>query len=276
VSVVPESEDIDGDPVSFEITTLPAHGQATVNGNAITYQPALEYIGSDTLRFRAFDGTAYSQEATLTISVISTNTAPVARDFTRKIQPTTASIVKFNASDPDGDSIIYKIITQPLHGKLYGTTGPNFLYVPATDYEGPERVTYLASDGVLESAVATAEIFVIRENRSPESENQSIKVGAGNASPLRLILIDEDADPLETIILKGPAKGLIYGAGTNLFYLPRAGALGADQFTYKAWDGQKFGNPRTAGNRSDLDHWRERAHSTDHSFAHALPAGKLK
>jgi hypothetical protein len=62
---------------------------------------------------------------------------------------------------------------------------------------------------------------------------------------LRLNLVDDDADPLQTIVLKGPAKGLIYGSGTNLFYLPRTGALGADQFTYKAWDGQKFGNPAT-------------------------------
>jgi hypothetical protein len=44
------------------------------------------------------------------------------------------------------------------------------------------------------------------------------------------------------VILKGPAQGLVYGTGTNLTYVSKAGTSGWDVFTYKLWDGQKFGN----------------------------------
>ena len=58
-------------------------------------------------------------------------------------------------------------------------------------------------------------------------------------------LSDADADPIQTIILKGPSKGILYGSGTNFTYGPAAGAAGADQFTIKGWDGQRFGNVAT-------------------------------
>jgi hypothetical protein len=53
---------------------------------------------------------------------------------------------------------------------------------------------------------------------------------------------DLDGDPLRVIILKGPRNGLIFGGGTNVTYMPKGSILGLDTFTYKLWDGQKFGN----------------------------------
>jgi len=97
----------------------------------------------------------------------------------------------------------------------------------------------------LESKSGTVEINVIRQNRAPNAEGQTLTVVTGTVMAVPLRLSDQDNDPLQTIILKGPAKGLLYGIGTNLFYAPKQGTLGEDQFTYKGWDGQKFGNVGT-------------------------------
>jgi hypothetical protein len=34
----------------------------------------------------------------------------------------------------------------------------------------------------------------------------------------------------------------LFGNGTNLTYAPKPGMFGGDSFTYKFWDGQRFGN----------------------------------
>ena len=54
---------------------------------------------------------------------------------------------------------------------------------------------------------------------------------------------DPDQDPVRTIILKGPEHGLVYGSARNFSYVPKPLFSGTDRFTYKLWDGQKFGKP---------------------------------
>ena len=39
------------------------------------------------------------------------------------------------ASDPDGDNMIYTIVSQPSHG-LLSSTMPNTIYTPNTNYNG--------------------------------------------------------------------------------------------------------------------------------------------
>jgi hypothetical protein len=54
------------------------HGALTLNADgSFTYTPALDYFGSDSFTYRAYDGTSYSGDATVTITV-SDNTAPPA------------------------------------------------------------------------------------------------------------------------------------------------------------------------------------------------------
>src|SRR5205823_3361126 len=69
------ASDPDGDPLTFTITTPPAHGTLTSLANG-TYQytPALHFVGTDSFSFTASDGAATSDAATFTIDV--TNGAP--------------------------------------------------------------------------------------------------------------------------------------------------------------------------------------------------------
>ncbi len=75
--------DAEGDPLTYSVVTNPAHGQVTLNSNGVyVYTPALNFYGTDTFQFRAFDGRAFSNTATVSISVLSINDAPVAVDDT--------------------------------------------------------------------------------------------------------------------------------------------------------------------------------------------------
>jgi hypothetical protein len=55
-----------------------------------------------------------------------------------------------------------------------------------------------------------------------------------------LAVTDEEGDPLACVILKGPKHGRLFGLGTNYTYSPTPGFVGADRFTYRAWDGTAY------------------------------------
>jgi hypothetical protein len=70
--------------------------------------------------------------------------------------------IQLDASDPDGDSLTYTIVTPPKHGKLIGTSS-NFIYVLDRDYGGSvlgsyDSFTYKVDDGYTESNIATVTI----------------------------------------------------------------------------------------------------------------------
>jgi Ca2+-binding RTX toxin-like protein len=63
------ASDVDGDILTFEIVTPPAHGVLTGVAPKLTYTPAENFVGGDSFTFRASDGRDMSELATISISV---------------------------------------------------------------------------------------------------------------------------------------------------------------------------------------------------------------
>jgi len=76
--VLSNDTDADGNTLKAQLATGPARAQSfTLNENgAFTYTPAAAYSGTDSFTYKAFDGTAYSAAATVSITV----TAPPTTD----------------------------------------------------------------------------------------------------------------------------------------------------------------------------------------------------
>ena len=72
--------DADGDTLSIDSFTQPTHGTVANVAGKLRYTPAANFHGPDTFTYRASDGTALSNSATVTITVNSVNDAPVAND----------------------------------------------------------------------------------------------------------------------------------------------------------------------------------------------------
>ena len=73
-----------------------------------------------------------------------------------------ATHITLQAKDPDGDPLTYIIVTGPQHGFLQGTP-PNLLYFangPGDCCGCPDSFTFKATDGKLDSNVATISIFI--------------------------------------------------------------------------------------------------------------------
>ena len=65
-----------------------------------------------------------------------------------------------SASDPNGGTLTYSLVTPPANGALSGTL-PNVTYTPAAGFYGNDSFTFKVNDGMFDSAPATVSIRVI-------------------------------------------------------------------------------------------------------------------
>jgi hypothetical protein len=72
VAVPLSGADVDGDPLTFTVTTQPSHGVLTGTAPALTYTSTAGYTGPDSFTFVADDGTMDSTPATVAITVTAT------------------------------------------------------------------------------------------------------------------------------------------------------------------------------------------------------------
>src|SRR5439155_668994 len=77
-NVLTNDSDVDGNTLTASVVANPAHGTVTMGANgAFTYTPAANYNGADSFTYRASDGSLTSALATVNITVIAVNDAPV-------------------------------------------------------------------------------------------------------------------------------------------------------------------------------------------------------
>jgi len=165
--VLGNDTDADGNPLTAEKVTNPAHGTLALNANgSFSYTPAANYAGSDSFTYKANDGMADSNVATVTITVTPVNDAPAAMADTytaSKDTPLTiaAAGVLLNDTDIDGNPLTAVKVSDPAHGTLVLNANGSLTYTPAANYSGSDSFTYMASDGQASSNVATVTITVL-------------------------------------------------------------------------------------------------------------------
>ncbi len=64
------ASDPDGNPLTYAIVSVPSHGALSGTLPAVTYTPSPSFSGADSFTFTASDGTATSNVATVTITVL--------------------------------------------------------------------------------------------------------------------------------------------------------------------------------------------------------------
>lgn len=164
-----QAYDIDSPTLTYTRLTGPSHGSITAFSaatGAFTYLPNLNYNGSDAMTFRANDGIANSNPATVSITVNPVNDPPVARDTSITVPYETPVTTKFLASDVDGPSITFAKVSGPSNGTFSGfnaTTGA-FTYTPNTGYFGPDSIKFTADDGSGPGNVGTIRFSVSSSN----------------------------------------------------------------------------------------------------------------
>ncbi|MFY0522205.1 Ig-like domain-containing protein [Archangium gephyra] len=244
VIVTLAATDVEGDALTYEVVSGPAHGTLSGTGTSRRYTPAADYSGTDSFTFKANDGTADSIEATVTLTVTPVNDAPVALLGSVTTAENTPVSVTLGAVDVDGDTLAYTVVSGPARGTLSGS-GASLTYTPAAGYHGPDFLLFQVGDGTLESTVAAVTITVTPVNDAPVARALSFTTGHDAPVSVRLEGTDGDGDALTFEVVGAPANGTLSGTGPALVYTPSAGFAGEDSFTYRVSDGQLASEPVT-------------------------------
>ncbi len=159
VNITLSGGDIDGDALSYVITTPPRNGSLSGTAPNVTYTPHANYNGADAFAFVTNDGTVQSAPATITITVDATNDTPAANSAAIGTHEDTAVNITLSGDDVDGDALSYVITTSPRNGSLSGTA-PNVTYTPHASYSGADTFVFVTNDGAVQSAPATITVTV--------------------------------------------------------------------------------------------------------------------
>ncbi len=123
------SSDIDGDNLTYNITSNPTNGTILLSGNNIQYIPNPNYWGEDHFKFRSSDGIANSNEIDVNITVLPINDPPIfTSDMERNItEDDTLISGKIEAFDIDGDTLSF---TAPIISNFSLNSDGNYTYTP--------------------------------------------------------------------------------------------------------------------------------------------------
>ncbi|MEO5332347.1 MAG: tandem-95 repeat protein, partial [Magnetococcus sp. YQC-5] len=164
--------DTDTSTLTYSIVTQPAKGSVTLTNaatGAFSYTPTANVNGSDTFTFKANDGTLDSNVATINVMITPVNDAPVVTNGSFATDRDTVYNGTLSATDVDGASLTYSIVTPPAKGSVTITdavTGA-FSYTPNPNISGSDSFTFKATDGTLQSNTATMAITINAVNHAP-------------------------------------------------------------------------------------------------------------
>lgn len=235
--------DVDGDALTYEIVTAPAHGALTATASAFTYTPAAGFVGDDAFTFRAHDAELASADAMIALQV-SPGASPTATTETVAAVEDQTAAVLLHASDPDGNALTYTVLTPPAHGTLTGAP-PALSYTPALNFAGDDQLTFAVSNGYASSAAATVTLRVAGVNDAPVALPGALAVTEDTPAPVTLTGGDVDSTALTFTVVTQPAHGTVTGVGAARQYAPVADYHGPDSFTFTVSDGQLSSAPAT-------------------------------
>ena len=171
-----------GNTLIAVLVSNPAHGTLALSANgSFRYTPNVNWNGTDRFTYRANDGTADSNVATVTITVIPVNDPPVAVNDNYSTNENTALTVPtpgvlINDTDVEGDTLTSVLASNPAHGKLALNRNGSFTYTPNVNWNDGDSFTYKANDGAIESPPATVNITI-----TPiVAEAPMVRIPAGN------------------------------------------------------------------------------------------------
>ena len=250
--------DPNSDPLTAVLVSAPGHGSVTVSSNGgFTYTPAADYNGPDSFTYKANDGAADSNVATVSLTVNAVNDAPVAGNDAfagsedTNLVVAAPGVLANDADSVEGSSVTAVLVTGPAHGTLTLNGDGSFSYLPAANFNGVDSFSYRASDGDAQSGVATATILVAAMSDAPVAQNDAYTTTEDTTlvtfGPAVLANdSDIDGDPLTAVLVAGPSNGtLSLNANGGFTYTPAFNFSGTDSFTYQATDGPGDSNVAT-------------------------------
>ena len=187
--------DIDGDSLTYSITSSSAELNATISGNTVSLAPDSNYSGTGNVSVQVSDGVLTDSD-TFAVTVSGTNDAPVLASVGAQSLNEEATLsFSLSATDADGDSLTYAI-TSADSDLGASISGNSVTLTPVADYFGSGNLTVSVSDGNLTDS-ETISVTVNNLNDAPTINSISDTTVAWDGSrDISLSGSDVDGDSL--------------------------------------------------------------------------------
>jgi hypothetical protein len=251
------ASDPDSDPLTYFIETGPSHGSLSGSPPSVTYTPHPNYNGADSFTFKAYDGHAYSNIATVSITVTPVNDPPVVSDIPNITFPEDGS-----DSSIDLDNYVSDVDNTDAEMTWTFTGNVNIIvsinpvtrvvtFTAPTNWFGQETITFRATDpGGLWDEDATI-VTVTSVNDPPVASNLAI-------SPTSPVTTDDlvgsytyydvDGDLESGSEIRWYKDDVLQSAFNDLLTVPSSATAKGQvwYFTVKPKDGTSFGALQTS------------------------------
>ncbi len=243
VAVTITATDLDGDAITLDVAP-PAHGTLTQSGLTVTYTPARDFAGTETLALTATAG-GLSDTATLQIVVTPVNDPPDAVDdvlaaVEDQVQTVPMSALLANDTDVDGDVLVVSAVSGAMGGTVV-IGDASIEFTPAADFTGDATFAYTISDGT-DTDTATVTLQFGSANDPPVAVDDTATTAEDTALAITgASLTVNDSDPegqaLTVTAVSGATNGTVTLAGGTATFTPAANFAGAASFSYTVSDG---------------------------------------
>ncbi len=235
------ASDADNGTLSYSIVSQPSNGFVGVDPatGEYLYRPNPYVSGADSFTFKANDGIADSNIATISVNIALSNDAPVANDSSLNTNEDVAANGVLSASDVDSDPLTYSLVNNASQGMVTITdqTSGSYIYTPNVNAAGADSFSFKVNDGMVDSNPATVSITI---NVAPVAVDSTQSVTEDIAANGVLNASDGNGDTLSYSIVSNGLKGsavitdIVTGAYT---YTPNPNVTGVDSFSFKVNDG---------------------------------------
>ena len=246
LNVIINDTDVEGDPLQVVIVTQGGNGSVINNNDGtVTYVPFPNYNGTDSFTYTITDGNGGISTASVAVTIIATNDAPVAvDDFANTPEETQVLIVVLaNDLDVDGDLVSVTSVTQPSNGQVNVRTDGSIMYDPDVNFTGTDTFTYTITDGngLFDTGLVTVVVGPI--NDDPIARNDTDITLEDKQVNTNVLANDDDPEnePLVIVSVTQGSNGtvIINGNGNGTIrYTPNPNYNGLDSYTYTVSDGQ--------------------------------------
>jgi len=167
----------------------------TANGESYTFNADYFSQGGHALAVALADPNGDIDSQFWRILVNNVNRAPIAEDAAYTLANSDTLDFTLQASDPDGDYLLWEIVTPPANGTIEGTA-PDLTYIPQSGFVGQETLTFQVTDGDLTSNLATITFDVGFRDISAPLTPLTVTVPHGNTATRDVIISNTGTTPL--------------------------------------------------------------------------------
>lgn len=247
--------DLPAQSLSYKIISQPINGTLSncidnasyTSDKTCTYTPNLNFNGTDSFTYEAYDGLTNSTTvATVSFIITAVNDAPqlIANQSISTSEDTVLNFSVLDGTDTENDPLAYIVVSPPASGTLTCTGGSSrdCQYTPALNFHGNVTFTYKVNDGSSDSNTSTVTINVLPVNDAPLlSSTQNIATNEDTLLNFSLNAgSDVDGDSLTYEVVSLPANGTLLctgGLSQSCSFNPSANFNGSTSFSYRVNDG---------------------------------------